>query len=118
VVKRLLLALALLMSSTPAIAAGPALDGYTFERAEFEHRTVTLTFMPVATEAEMIRLADSFGVPLKGGTVKAFSIYSKDRCAIYAEDPRLEYEPEFIGHELAHCIFGNFHPTKTKELSK
>lgn len=117
-IRRLLIGAAVLASAVVATAS-PSLDGYTFEQAQFQHLTVRVQFVPIKTEAEMARLAGSFGVPSKGGIVKAFSVRRADEtCVIYAEDPTVQYEPEFIGHELAHCLFGNFHPTKTKELSK
>jgi hypothetical protein len=101
----------------PASARGaPSLDGYSFERPEFEQTNVRLTFVPVRDQVEMKRLAGSFGLVSQTGTIKAFSIYKKGTCVIYAEDPRLQYEPEFLGHELAHCIFGNFHPEQSKEI--
>lgn len=113
--KRLTLFLATLMMSVPAAAAGPSLDGYTFEKAQFEHDNIKVEFVKVHTQAEMVWLAGTFGIKPTSGAVKAFSVNEGDTCVIYAEDPKVDYEPEFLGHELAHCIFGNFHPQQSKK---
>lgn len=43
--------------------------------------------------------------------VAAFAIYSvkEPKCTIYMLDARIRYEPEFIGHEFAHCVYGQWH---------
>ena len=33
-------------------------------------------------------------------------------CTIHMMDPAVNYEPEIYGHELTHCIRGQFHKNK------
>ena len=44
--------------------------------------------------------------------LQAFSVidFKAKTCTIYMIDPKVKYVPEFIGHELTHCIYGEFHP--------
>ena len=44
-------------------------------------------------------------------TVSAFTKWNiKDaKCKIYIKDPAWKWEPELIGHEVAHCIWGRYH---------
>ena len=109
-------ALACMCSAAFAATPGTSLDGYRFERAEIEQRTVTLHFVPVENQTDMQALAQINGIHLHSGTVKAFAIYRAGSCTIYATDPKVAYEPEFLGHELAHCIYGNFHPEEDKSI--
>jgi hypothetical protein len=110
----LLLAAALMVSASAA--AAPSLDGYSFEREEFEHRTVTITFVPLEKHTDLQALAEIHGIHLREATIKAFAIPNGNTCTIYSTDPKVSYEPEFLGHELAHCIYGNFHPSKDKDI--
>jgi hypothetical protein len=50
--------------------------------------------------------------PYTGNKFAAFSVFYRTRkiCVIHMVDPGTDYLPEHIGHELAHCAFGNFHP--------
>lgn len=31
------------------------------------------------------------------------------KCTIFIKDPEWDYEPHMIGHEVAHCIWGEWH---------
>jgi hypothetical protein len=115
VVKRLLLAAALALAPVTA-AAAPSLDGYSFETEQFEHRDLHIIFVPVEKQTDLRALAEIHGIHLHDAQIKAFSLPYGTTCAIYAVDPKVAYEPEFLGHELAHCIYGNFHPKKDKDI--
>jgi hypothetical protein len=47
-------------------------------------------------------------------TLQAFSIIGEEACTIHMIDPKVRYEPEFFGHEITHCLYGNFHPSQNK----
>ena len=115
--KRLLLSLALALTSVAA-AAAPSLDGYSFETEQFEHRTVSVTFVPVERQTDLQALSEINGIHLRSSQIKGFTRYDakSDSCVIYMMDPKVSYEPEFLGHELTHCIYGDFHPKKDKEI--
>jgi hypothetical protein len=48
----------------------------------------------------------------------AFSSLSYNRdtlayeCTMFIINPEERYVPEFIGHELTHCFYGQWHPTQ------
>lgn len=48
------------------------------------------------------------------GRIVAFAEWTKDgnSCVIHMVDPKITYRPQFIGHELVHCMHGDFHPTQ------
>ena len=38
------------------------------------------------------------------------------RCRIHIVDPDVDYRPEIYGHELMHCVHGDFHPNHRQRL--
>lgn len=94
-----------------------AADGYVFEKGteSIGHREIKVVQYP-SFEA----LRDSYnkqpGARQIGATesLQAFSAYNDKTCTIHMIDPAVHYQPEFFGHELVHCLYGNFHPTQDK----
>lgn len=104
----------LLMVGVLAVLGGcdqVAKDGYRFERAEYFRDDVR-----VKTVAFPDRRSFELTARLKGvedpSSLEAFSVLNKEGCTIYIEDPVKSYRPEFYGHELAHCVYGRFHPSQ------
>lgn len=45
--------------------------------------------------------------------LQAFSVIKVGQsCTIHMIDPKVTYQPEFFGHELTHCLYGEFHPSQ------
>lgn len=88
-------------------------DGYRFERAEWTQTTIQTRIVLVQSRAELLKLAPA-EAHVRGAEIQAFSLISADHrvCTIYVIDPRVRYEPQWIGHELTHCIFGRWHPNQ------
>lgn len=94
-------------------------DGYYFEKETF-----TRTEFPV--EVVLVKDAAAIAAAIKErsnvhGTVDpknvaAFSVIRTNdpKCTIYMIDPKNKYEPEFIGHEFVHCIYGVWHSEPQK----
>jgi len=94
-------------------------DGYYFEKETF-----TRTEFPV--EVILVKDAAAITAEIKKrnniqGTVElknvaAFSVVrlNDPKCTIYMIDPKNKYEPEFIGHEFVHCIYGVWHSEPQK----
>jgi hypothetical protein len=114
--RRLLTFFAALSLAVPAVAGAPGVDGYRFEGAEYQRSTVSVQFIGVATQAELEAHGRRYGVSLKKARLKGFAVRLGSTCAIYMVDPKIQYEPEFLGHELTHCIFGDFHPEQSKGI--
>lgn len=89
-------------------------DGYTFEPGtqrlspQREIRVVTYQTMNALKEA----YAGTHGARQLGTTeeLQAFSVINSSTCTIHMIDPAVRYMPEFFGHELVHCLYGEFHP--------
>ena len=91
-------------------------DGYKFEQKEYEHLAPNIEFRTVKNQTE---LEDAYrtanGTPLPTNReLKAFSILYPDTktCIVFIIDPEEQYGPQWIGHEVVHCMYGQFHPSQ------
>jgi hypothetical protein len=87
-------------------------DNYYFEEKEFERTSLGVTVVLFQTRREFEETArQKLGKNFPVETVAAFGSLSTvgNNCTIYTMDASVQYEPEFLGHELAHCIWGRFH---------
>lgn len=90
----------------------PAKDGYRFEQETFTRTEFPVEVVLLKSERE---LASAFAARnIKGvdpKSVAAFAVIRRNdpRCTIYMLDPKVSYQPEWIGHELVHCIYGEWH---------
>lgn len=48
---------------------------------------------------------------LDHNTINAFTSLDKknNKCTIHVLSPATNYEPQYLGHELFHCIYGRWH---------
>lgn len=92
-----------------------ASDGYRFQHAEFVHLEPEVTFVVHRNLDDLRRHAPSAAnAQLEGGrrALFAWSVLTgptHNRCEVHIVDPTVSYEPEWIGHEVAHCIYGRWH---------
>jgi hypothetical protein len=58
-----------------------------------------------------LRSAAIFWAPSLNAEVLAGFSYTQQNgtCVIHIIDPEVDYQPEIIGHEFAHCAYGSFH---------
>lgn len=90
-------------------------DGYYFEKPTFTRTQFPLEIVLVKDEKEMKEQIQKRGGKIVGdirpGQVAAFSVIRNEdeTCTIYMIDPKVNYKPELIGHELVHCIYGMWH---------
>jgi hypothetical protein len=92
-------------------------DGYYFEKETFIRTEFPVKIVLFSTSKELqveyTRLAAVSTVVGKPTTknVVAFAVLNKNNttCTIYMVDPKVRYQPEFIGHEFVHCIYGAWH---------
>lgn len=90
-------------------------DDYRFERKEFEHTTPTIRFVIHKNAKDLIAAAPPETVrevKAYGGTLQAWSALTGPDlsiCTVHIIDPSVSYQPEWIGHEIAHCIYGRWH---------
>jgi hypothetical protein len=93
-----------------ACGEGPTADGYTFEKAEFTREQFTVTMVQYDSNREFLAAATAHGAGVEG--VQAFAVVSarEPKCAIHILRVTKEYRPQWLGHELAHCMHGRWHP--------
>jgi hypothetical protein len=90
-------------------------DGYYFEKETFTRTNFPVEVILVKSEKEMIALLKQRKETVYGKVdpkdVAAFAIIRMNdpKCTIYMLDPKVKYQPEFIGHEFVHCIYGIWH---------
>ena len=86
-------------------------DGYAFERGEFDRNEIAVTVVEHPSLADLRADAARRGVRDGNREIMAFGLVSTDRpaCEIHIVDPAQDYRPEWIGHELTHCIRGRWH---------
>lgn len=90
-------------------------DGYYFEKETFTRTNFPVEIVLVQSEEEMAKLISekkNVAGTIEPKRVAAFSTIrvNDPKCTIYMLDPKTtKYEPEFIGHELVHCIYGVWH---------
>jgi hypothetical protein len=84
-------------------------DGYSFGTPTYEKEVVEITLITYETK-------DSFDEEVKkrkipGKDIIAFAILRPpfDKCEVHIIDPKVIYMPEFAGHEMYHCFYGQWH---------
>ena len=102
----LILAAALLLGGC---GQSEAADGYAFGAATFDRAEPNIRIVTHRSLAEL-RAAAPGGI-YDTGTAKlmAWSVIRPDGCEMHVVDPAVSYQPEWIGHELAHCAWGEWH---------
>lgn len=112
--KILLLMIALLLAACDSSPSAP--DGFTFEqtseRLEPPRQLVVVT---VASQDDLNALYERTKNAEKlpsNAELFGFGVISSRTCTIYIVDPKLTYKPEHYGHELTHCLYGNWHPNQ------
>jgi len=87
-------------------------DDYAFESKEFEKTQLAIDFIVLKDQKEFDQAARMYAPGVEG--LEAFSVIQPDTtyCKVFIKDPKWKYVPEFIGHEVAHCIWGRWHPKR------
>ena len=98
------------LRSERKFSSSASYDGYRFIQKEYETLSPGVEFVLMRSPEEYSKVMyEQFGPNWK--SVSAFTKWNMKEatCKIYIKDPAWEYEPELIGHEVAHCIWGRFH---------
>lgn len=86
-------------------------DGYAFGTPQYEKQSVTVRVVTYDSTASL-RVAAKSRYNVDNPDIAAFSVIEApafDVCTIHMVDPTKKYQPEFIGHEFTHCIYGQWH---------
>lgn len=86
-------------------------DGYEFGEPQFVRQYTYVKLVTYDTQAEVAIAAYEHGFEM-WQAVRAFAVLSEDPlgvCELHAVDPQQLYMPEYYGHEILHCFYGNWH---------
>lgn len=115
--KILALAASCLLLASCDVGTGAA-DGYTFEKGNellLPERDVKVILYPTnAALQDSYKLRKGGRVLSPGEELFGFSTINRTTCYIHTIDPAVSYKPEAIGHEMTHCLFGEFHPNQNQ----
>ncbi len=111
--RKIILAVAAFLALSSCDSTPRAKDGYYFEngtKTERSIRFVTYTSMDDVKRA----YATTKGARKLGPNedLQAFALVSPTTCTVHMIDPAVSYKPEWIGHEITHCLYGEFHPNQ------
>tara|TARA_B110000967_G_C18901961_1_gene576517 strand:- start:13523 stop:13912 length:390 start_codon:yes stop_codon:yes gene_type:complete len=97
---------------------GRGKDNYWFETKEYQKDLVTITLKVYPNKSALRSAAMLKGID-DWKDVQAFAslLPQKNKCTIHLVDPKDSYEPEYYGHELAHCIWGRFHEKQNQPVN-
>ena len=86
-------------------------DGYIFGHKQYEKTSVIVNVVTYKSDLEFKQAAKKYVHDSDYTKVAAFTLSSNDSdiCTIHMMDPSVKYQPEFIGHEFAHCLYGQWH---------
>ena len=88
-------------------------DDFKFLVKEYENLSPKINFVLLKNQTEY-NSARKKALGVKWDSVSAFTLWipSTGECTVYIKDPEWQWEPELIGHEVAHCIWGRYHKGK------
>lgn len=89
-------------------------DGYQFEEKQWQREEIALSVRVFAGEGDLRQEAERLGVD-DSDYLHAFTAAGREEsvCTIHVLDPDSNpWKPGIIGHEVAHCIWGEFHPSQ------
>lgn len=115
-----ILAVAMLLGGCATQRPPIAADGYRFDGKEWEEHEITVRVVIAKNDRQMLKLAREVGGLRESRSVVSARTYrthafaalnpnDHSHCTIYVLDPGYNYEPEYIGHEFSHCVWGRWH---------
>lgn len=84
-------------------------DGYYIE--DISHRMDPIITVKTYPDRKALLAAFPGKIP---ADLQAYSTYNESgtRCTINIVDPKEQYRPQWLGHELVHCLYGKWHPSQ------
>jgi hypothetical protein len=90
-------------------------DGYHFEEGTqmIEPRAIAVVTYPSYDALKAAYAQQKNGRKLgENEDLFAFAVIKPNVCVIHEIRPAIAYKPEEFGHELTHCLYGDFHPSQ------
>lgn len=88
-------------------------DNHRFIYKENENLNPEINFILLKTQEEY-DAARKKNLGSRWDEISAFTLWIPEtgKCTVYVKDPDWVWEPELLGHEVAHCIWGRYHNGK------
>jgi len=105
----------LILASCDNAPSKKGADGYYFEKETFTRTEIPVEVKLMQSEKEMIaeyrKRTNDTNAKVDAKSLAAFAIIrpNDNKCTIYMLDPKVKYQPEYVGHEFVHCIYGEWH---------
>lgn len=83
-------------------------DEYAFGTKQYEKSSVKVNIVTYKSEKEF---REEIKRRKLSENTAAFTVLKPpfDECTINMIDPSVRYEPQFVGHEFLHCVYGQWH---------
>ena len=110
----IMMSLTLVACSSDSSKSGS--DGYYMEPvSRIDSRPVVFNLVPSDRAVLEAYKKTPGGRQLRGNEeLFGFTVISKEACTITIVDPAVTYRPEELGHEITHCLYGDFHPRQNE----
>jgi hypothetical protein len=105
-----------IQKKTSRIVSRLAADGYYFEKNALRINARPIKIV-VYSDVKSLRAGYA---KINGRTLAAneelfgFGVINQSACTLHLIDPKTRYMPEELGHELTHCLYGEFHPSQNE----
>lgn len=107
---KIIAGLIMLCLSVPAAAQSRVgVDGYTFLSKAAQNYNFRVKVVVYKDRAALNAEARKRGLPLATAAFTISPTRIDNTCYIHIVDPYNRYEPEIVGHEIHHCIYGQWH---------
>jgi len=91
---------------------GGAADGYQFAKAEYRQALVAVSVVEYDRPADLRAAGRKNGAKVEAGReLMAFAVLTRGgkACEVHVMRPETDWQPEWLGHEFAHCVYGRWH---------
>jgi hypothetical protein len=89
----------------------PGVDGYVFQQKAFNRLALFVQVHEYGSRAEMQAAFRALFPKLTPHPhLAGFTTWDEFGCQVHVVDPAASYQPAILGHELSHCLHGDFHP--------
>ena len=84
---------------------------YAFEKRQYTSNKIEVTLVEHNSYAEIRQAYVDYAKKPAPRSLIAFSEINPKFCIIHTIKPEIDFQPKFVGHEIMHCFYGQWHPS-------
>ncbi len=84
---------------------------YEFEKRQYTSNEIKVTLVEHNSYAEVRKAYTDYTKKPAPRTLIAFSEINPKFCIVHTIKPEIDFQPKYVGHEIAHCFYGQWHPS-------